>query len=74
MAQSDFGAHASAIRKILNEEALKFGGTISAEHGIGTLKPKSLIACLSSVERELMQKVRAAVSVESGLNQSVIDL
>ncbi len=74
MPQADFGAHASTIRKMLNEEALKFGGTISAEHGIGTLKPKALSAYLSSVEREIMQKMRAAISVDSGLNQMVTGL
>lgn len=74
MPQSDFSAHASTIRKMLNEEALKFGGTISAEHGIGTLKPKALTACLSSVEREIMQKMRAAISVKSLLNGAVTGL
>ncbi|MEM5492964.1 FAD-binding oxidoreductase [Hoeflea sp. AS16] len=74
MTSAEFAKHVPGIRSILELEALKFGGTISAEHGIGTLKSKALAGTQDPIEREIMQRVRAAFDTGSCLNRSATGL
>ena len=47
---------------------LKFGGSISAEHGIGRLKRELLAEVKSPVELELMRRIKAAFDPNNTLN------
>lgn len=71
MEPADFAVLMPQIRAILDAEALKFGGTISAEHGIGTLKAGALAACQPAVERDILQRLREALDAEHCLNPAL---
>jgi FAD/FMN-containing dehydrogenase len=53
-----FLARATAITRRIHDLVSEFGGSISAEHGIGRLKIEELRRYKSPVEIELMQAIK----------------
>ncbi|MFT3698607.1 MAG: FAD-linked oxidase C-terminal domain-containing protein [Kofleriaceae bacterium] len=64
----DEEARAMAAFDEIVRAALALGGTVSGEHGIGTLKIPYLSQQLGSSERALMQRIKAAFDPQSILN------
>lgn len=56
-----FLEHQSAVNRIVHDHVAGFGGSISAEHGIGALKREELARYKSPVELNMMRAVKAAL-------------
>lgn len=56
-----FLANEAVINRIVYDSVGAFGGSISAEHGIGTLKREELVRCKSAVELNMMRAIKAAL-------------
>ena len=61
-------AAAGAAFDAIVRDALALGGSISGEHGIGSLKPGYLTAMLGATERELMRRIKASFDPRGILN------
>ena len=57
----DFLRHQEAINRIVHDKVDAFGGSISAEHGIGMLKRDELVRYKSAVEMNLMRAIKSAL-------------
>lgn len=64
----DLQEYTEKIRKEIYQAALELGGTISAEHGIGGVRLKSLPLCLSEKEIELMRQIKKIFDPNNILN------
>ena len=60
-AHDAFLANQDAINRIVHDSVHAFGGSISAEHGIGALKRGELVRYKSDVELNLMRTIKAAL-------------
>lgn len=69
---AEFRQYWDDIKHIVETEALKLDGTISAEHGIGTLKLKAFLANVDETEKDLMQRIRSTIDPDRGMNPSVL--
>jgi FAD/FMN-containing dehydrogenase len=56
-----FLQHQEAINCIVHDSVAAFGGSISAEHGIGTIKRDALVRYKSPVELNMMRAIKAAL-------------
>lgn len=56
------------LRKEIYEAALKLGGVITGEHGIGKIRTKSLHLCLNEKELDLMKKIKKIFDPNNILN------
>jgi len=56
-----FLAKQAAINRIVHDEVHRFGGSISAEHGLGVLKREEILRYKSVVEMNLMRSVKRAL-------------
>jgi FAD/FMN-containing dehydrogenase len=61
VAHDDFIANQSAVNQVVHDSVDTFGGSISAEHGIGTLKRDELARRKSPVELNMMRAIKAAL-------------
>lgn len=52
----------------INQLVLEYGGSISAEHGIGTMKRDILPTVKSDVEMDMMRRIKAALDPQGILN------
>jgi FAD/FMN-containing dehydrogenase len=62
------GEVADAVRAVVHDVAVSFGGTFSAEHGVGHVLVKELVRLRSPVELELMRRIRSALDPHAMLN------
>ena len=62
----------SEIYEIVNDLVEDFGGSFSAEHGIGLIKKKSLHKYKSTNELNLMKKIKRALDPNNILNPGKI--
>ncbi|WP_300395944.1 FAD-binding oxidoreductase [Henriciella sp.] len=53
--------HAGEITRIVHEQAMKFGGSISAEHGVGRLKRDELAGIRPKAATETMRAIKTAL-------------
>lgn len=67
-ADPDFLSRQPAINRVVYDSVLKFGGSISAEHGVGTLKRDELPHYKSAVEIRLMKSIKHALDPENLMN------
>jgi len=67
-APDSFMGSAPRANRIVHDLVARYGGSISAEHGIGQQKRDELIRYKSSVELELMHRVKAAFDPAGLLN------
>jgi glycolate oxidase len=49
-------------------DAMDLGGSISGEHGIGSLKPDYLVAMVGEAERALMRRIKTSFDPHGILN------
>ena len=61
VAHEAFLAHQDAVNRIVHDLVAAFGGSISAEHGIGMLKREELARYKSPVELGMMRAIKAAL-------------
>lgn len=61
-------ADQAAINAAVHDLVIAFGGSISAEHGLGQLRRDAAAAYKSPVERELMHRIKAALDPEGLMN------
>lgn len=67
-----FLAQAQDLTAIVHRTAVRLGGSISAEHGIGVLKREDLLMYKDAVELDLMRKVKAAIDPAGIMNPGKI--
>ena len=60
-AHAVFMQHQEAINRLVHDSVDGFGGSISAEHGIGALKRGELVRYKSAVELTLMRAIKSAL-------------
>jgi FAD/FMN-containing dehydrogenase len=60
-AHEAFLAHQDAVNRIVHDSVHAFGGSISAEHGIGALKRGELTRYKSEVELNMMRAIKSAL-------------
>ena len=72
MTDRDFLANQDAINRIVHDQVHGFGGSISAEHGIGALKKDDLARYKSPLELQLMRAVKQALDPQNIMNPGKI--
>jgi FAD/FMN-containing dehydrogenase len=68
VAPEDFLRYTSTANRIVHDLVASFGGSISAEHGIGQQKREELVRYKSEVELSLMRAIKAALDPTGLLN------
>ena len=63
-----FVMHTAAINRIVHDSVARFGGSISAEHGLGQLKREEIRRYKSSLELELMRKIKRSLDPHGIMN------
>ncbi len=58
---NEFRAHTAALSSIVHDCTVELGGSISAEHGLGSSKAAAAAAYKSEVELSLMRAVKDAL-------------
>jgi len=61
VSHDDFIANQAAVNRVVHDSVDAFGGSISAEHGIGALKRDELTRYKSPVELNMMRAIKAAL-------------
>ena len=61
VSNDDFLRNQEAVNRVVHDTVTEFGGSISAEHGIGALKRDELARYKSPVELRLMRTIKAAI-------------
>jgi D-lactate dehydrogenase (cytochrome) len=56
-----FVARQDAVNKVVHDSVHRFGGSISAEHGLGALKRDEILQYKSAVEMNLMRSIKGAL-------------
>ena len=72
MLPADFKSSWSELARAIEDVALRLGGTVSAEHGIGLLKRAALRRMRSSTELEAMRALKVAFDPENIFNPGKI--
>ena len=62
------GAYEHAVNTVVFDSVARFGGSFSAEHGIGLLKRDELAARKSAVALQMMRGIKAALDPQNILN------
>ena len=68
MGDAEFHACTPAVHALVYEIAASFGGSISAEHGIGRQKQSALLRFKSPVAIDLMSRIRQAIDPAATFN------
>jgi FAD/FMN-containing dehydrogenase len=68
LADEAFITHQDAINQIVHDSTVRFGGSISAEHGLGMLKRDEIRRYKSDVELSLMLAIRNALDPDKLMN------
>ncbi|MDH5208951.1 MAG: hydroxyacid dehydrogenase, partial [Burkholderiaceae bacterium] len=61
LAEGDFLAQQPAIYRLVHDQVMRYGGSISAEHGIGQLKREENRRYKAPVELALMRSIKDAI-------------
>lgn len=72
MSYKDFLKEQSQVNRLVYDSVYRFNGTISAEHGIGTLKREELTKQKSSASIHLMKQIKQAMDPDHILNPGKI--
>lgn len=68
----DFLVHQIEINRIVHDKTHQYGGSISAEHGVGALKRQELARYKSPVELQLMRAIKFAFDPDNIMNPGKI--
>jgi FAD/FMN-containing dehydrogenase len=63
-----FIADASEVSRVVHDSAARFGGSISAEHGLGQYKRGEILRYKSPLEMDLMRRIKAALDPQGIMN------
>lgn len=69
---AEFENHAARLSDIVHDTALSLGGTISAEHGIGSVKRDALLHAKSPLELDLMRGIKQLFDPKGLMNPGKI--
>lgn len=61
-------SHQVAINRIVHDSVHAFGGSISAEHGLGALKREEILRYKSAIEMQLMRTIKHALDPNNLMN------
>jgi FAD/FMN-containing dehydrogenase len=61
ISNDDFLRNQDAVNRVVHDSVMAFGGSISAEHGIGALKRGELARYKPAVELNMMRAIKAAL-------------
>jgi FAD/FMN-containing dehydrogenase len=67
-----FLTHQVDINRIVHDKTHQYGGSISAEHGIGSLKKDELLRYKSTIELNMMRAVKQALDPQNIMNPGKI--
>ncbi|MYM39826.1 FAD-binding oxidoreductase [Duganella qianjiadongensis] len=67
-----FLANQAAVNRLVHDSVDRYGGSISAEHGIGALKKDELARYKSPLELALMRSIKAALDPQGIMNPGKI--
>jgi FAD/FMN-containing dehydrogenase len=56
-----FAAHTEQVNRITHDAVAEFGGSISAEHGLGQYKRDEILRYKSAIEMDLMRRIKRAL-------------
>ena len=68
VAPDAFVKETAAINRIVHDSVSQFRGSISAEHGLGQLKREEIRRYKSSLELELMRKIKGVLDPNGIMN------
>ena len=63
-----FIAQQEAVNRVVHDSVHRFGGSISAEHGLGALKRDEVLRYKSEVEMNLMRTIKRALDPANLMN------
>jgi FAD/FMN-containing dehydrogenase len=63
-----FMARAREVSRVVHDSTARFGGSISAEHGLGQYKRDEILRYKSPLEMDLMRKIKAALDPQGIMN------
>ena len=61
-------ARAGEVSRVVHDSAMRFGGSISAEHGLGQYKRDEILRYKSPLEMDLMRRIKAALDPQGIMN------
>jgi FAD/FMN-containing dehydrogenase len=67
-----FLANQDAVNRVVHDSVAGYGGSISAEHGIGALKREELVRYKSPLELNLMRAIKTALDPQGIMNPGKI--
>jgi len=65
-------AYYTEVNRVLHDLAVNMGGSFSAEHGVGLVKCEEMQRYRSTVEMNLMARVKSAIDPANGMNPGKI--
>ncbi|WP_394779326.1 FAD-binding oxidoreductase [Undibacterium sp.] len=68
MPDTEFIQQQDAVNLVVHDSVHRFGGSISAEHGLGALKRQEILRYKSSLEITLMRSIKAALDPQQLMN------
>ncbi len=68
VADTDFIGQQAAINRVVHDSVDRFGGSISAEHGLGALKREEITRYKSPVELQMMRAIKLALDPQQLMN------
>ena len=72
MDKNEYLSHSEAMNKLVHDIVIEFGGSISAEHGIGILKKKELAECCDPVKLAMMRNIKQSLDPKNIMNPRVL--
>ena len=66
--QDAFMLRAREVSRVVHDSAARFGGSISAEHGLGQYKREEILRYKSPLEMDLMRRIKAALDPQGIMN------
>jgi len=70
--KNDFLANWETMNQLVHDQTVKFSGSISAEHGIGSLKKAELARTKPAVELTAMRSIKKALDPHNIMNPNVL--
>jgi D-lactate dehydrogenase (cytochrome) len=68
MQPDDFMARAPMLNEVVHDLVARFGGSISAEHGLGQLKREEITRYKSTLELDMMRRIKVALDPQGIMN------